>query len=344
MKNRRLVAGVVFTVVAAVATWMGFFGGLSWIQDAYITYKISDKTDKSLITNKEKVRVILCGTGSPQLNGKRGQACTLIAAGGMLFLFDAGENAMRNIEAANVPIQNLSRVFITHFHSDHINGLGALANHSWIYGREEPFQVWGPPGMERISKGFSEVYALDNFYRSAHFVQNNEIANPVAHEILIPRGNASSRVFDSGGVTIDAYVMKHPPVDPAYGYVLQYQGKKIFVSGDTTTDDRYLPAMQDADIVVHEAENSTLIQQGAVVMRRLGQDKFAFVAEHISDYHSDTKNLARMAERANVKHLVLTHLVPAPDGFFSRVLFTWGMSQIYRGKITVGEDGTDIAL
>lgn len=344
MKIRYRVGVIALVFFTALGIWLTQLGGIATIEDAYIAYKTRDKTDRSLLENKEQVRVILCGTGSPQLNSQRGQACTLVAAGGMLFLFDAGENAMRNIEAARVPIQSVTHTFITHFHSDHFNGLGALANHSWIYGRTEPFEVWGPPGMHRITKGFSEVYAQDVGFRSQHFVQNPEIASPRSHEVVVPTGQGMVRVFERDGVSIDAVLMKHPPVEPAYGYLLQYKGKRVFISGDTTTDDRYLSAMQNADLVVHEAHNSTLVQLGAAAMRRLGQHKFAYVAEHVGEYHADTMELARMAERAHVKHLVLTHMVPAPDSWFTRKLFAWGMSRVFRGDITVGEDGMDISL
>jgi ribonuclease Z len=125
---------------------------------------------------------------------------------------------------------------------------------------------------------------------------------------------------------------------------LQYHGKKIFISGDTRVDERYFPAMADADLVVHEALDTGLVRAGGAVMRRLGLNNQAYVTDHIAEYHADTLELAEMAQRARVKHLVLTHMTPSPDGWLTRKIFTWGMSDRYSGDLTVGEDGMTFTL
>lgn len=314
------------------------------VQEAFIEYQVRDKTDHSLVEDKEGIRVILCGTGTPQVNSPRGQACTLVAAGGKLFLFDAGENAMRNVETNHVPSGAISRVFITHWHSDHFNGLGGLINHSWVNGRTEPLMVYGPLGVERVVKGLAMAYADDTRFRSTHFVPNPDLAFAEAHRIVFNREKNSVRVYEQDGVSIDAYRVDHRPVDPALGYLLSYRGKKVFISGDTRVTDLYLPAIQNADLVVHEAINSSLIHQAADAMRRLDRPVEAARAEKVIEYHADTLELARLSQKARVKHLVLTHLIPSPPNFIAKRLFISGMADEYQGKITLGEDAMDIRL
>jgi ribonuclease Z len=145
-------------------------------------------------------------------------------------------------------------------------------------------------------------------------------------------------------VTIDAYRVNHFPVDPAYGYVLRYQGKKIFVSGDTRVTDIYQDALQDADLVIHEALNTHMIEKIAESMERQGLNQKASDARKVIEYHSDTLELASLAEKAKVKHLVLTHLIPAPPNFIAKYLFVRGMADRFNGEITLGEDALEIDL
>jgi len=109
--------------------------GCSKVRDAYLDHKLRDRSDPTFVSDKETLRVLLCGTGTPQGGTGRAQACTLVAAGGMLFLFDAGEGATANLTRYGVPLNDLNRVFVTHWHSDHFNGLATLINHGWVWGR-----------------------------------------------------------------------------------------------------------------------------------------------------------------------------------------------------------------
>ncbi|CAD5109906.1 MBL fold metallo-hydrolase [Zestomonas carbonaria] len=334
------------TKLAALTLLALSLGGCERLQEAFIDTKVKDQTDYSLVQDLSTIRVILCGTGSPQAGSPRGQACTLVAAGGLLFLFDAGENALRNVENNHVPLTALTRVFITHWHSDHFNGLGGLINHTWNSGRQQPFEVYGPPGVERVVQGLAMAYENDVGFRSAHKqpATSPELAFAEPHEVRIAPDQEFTRVFEQNGVTIDAYRVDHHPVDPAYGYVLRYQGKKLFISGDTRVTERYLPAMQDADLVVHEAINSHLINMAAAAFKRTDQHARAEQATRVLSYHADTLALAQLAEKANVRHLVLTHLIPSPTDFVSRRLFVSGMAERFSGVITLGEDAMDIRL
>lgn len=320
--------------------------GCERLQNRFMDAEVKDRTDLSLLEDHTTIRVILCGTGTPQVAASRGQACTLVAAGGRLFLFDAGENAMRNVESNQVPLAALDRVFITHWHSDHFNGLGGLINHTWINGRKTPFEVYGPPGVEQVVQGLAMAYDEDARFRHAHALPPvaQQLAFAQSHEIRLAEGQESVRVYDQDGVTIDAYRVDHHPVDPAYGYVLRYQGKKLFISGDTKVSERYAEAMQDADLVVHEAIASHLIHTAAAALQRTGQAARAEQAVRVLDYHADTLALATLAEKTKVKHLVLTHLIPAPTNFLSRYLFVQGMAERYSGELTLGEDAMDIRL
>ncbi|AQZ63001.1 hypothetical protein BKM31_17410 [[Actinomadura] parvosata subsp. kistnae] len=341
----RIVLAMLLIVPIAGAAAV-YFGG-DRIVEAVINDRLEDDTDYAYVKDTEHIRVLLCGTGSPEISAARAQACTLVAAGGKMFLFDAGEGTTKSLAESDVPIGALDRIFLTHFHSDHFNGLASLVNAIWIWGRTEPLDVWGPVGLDKVVGGLNAAYALDHGYRKdnmPHLNATGPAADAVPHEIDFPAGARSVRVYDEGGVTIDARLVAHEPVAPALGYVITYRGKKVFVSGDTEVSPVNLPAMQNADLVVHEAYATHLIRRAIPIMRKLGRTHDAQVAERTIPYHADTIALAKQAQQAGVKHLVLTHLTPYADGFIARRLFTEGMADHYKGELTVGSDGLLIVL
>lgn len=346
MKARKVRIVLAALLAVALAGTLTAHLGRDRIVEAAIRDRLEDDTDRAFVEDTEHVRVLMCGTGSPEI-GEHAQSCTLVAAGGRMFLFDAGDGTTKSLTESNVPLGELDRAFLTHFHSDHFNGLATLVNAGWIWGRAKPLQVWGPAGLDRVVGGLNAAYALDRGYRTENMPgldATGAAAVAVPHEIEFPGGARSVRVYDEGGVTIDARLVVHDPVAPALGYVLTYRGKKVFVSGDTEVSPVNLPAMRDADLVVHEAYATHLVRRAVPVMRDLGLTHDAEVAERTIDYHADTIALAKQAQQAGVEHLVLTHLTPYPDGFVARRLFTQGMDDHYDGEITLGSDGLLIVL
>ena len=343
MIRKALIALALVLVIGATTAYVARDSLLGWA----IRQRIQQGPDQAFATDHNGIKVLICGTGTPEVSSARAQACTLVAAGGKLFLFDVGDGALRSLSASRIPVNDLEQVFVTHFHSDHFNDLGALINAGWIWGRETPLPVAGPQGLARVMAGFTEAYALDEGYRSAnmpHLAERRAIAGAVAREIAFGEGQRSVRVYDRGGVTIDAVLVAHEPVRPALGYVLRYKGRKLFISGDTKVSPVNLPAMQGADMVVHESYAGHMVRRAIPEMRKLGMEFEARVAERTIPYHADNLALARQAQAAGVKHLVLTHLIPYPNNAVVRAMYTEGMSELYKGPITVAEDGMVLAF
>lgn len=343
MLRRILTALALLLVIGAGAAYAQRDALLGWA----IRQRLADGKDMAFATDHDGIKVLICGTGSPEVSSARAQACTLVAAGGRLFLFDAGDGALRSLSASRIPVNDLERVFVTHFHSDHFNDLGALINAGWIWGRTTPLEVQGPKGLAQVIAGFDAAYALDEGYRSAnmpHLAERRAIARAVPLEIAFPEWTRTVRVYDKDGVTIDAALVAHDPVRPALGYVLRYKGRKLFISGDTEVSPVNLPAMKGADMVVHESYASHMVRRAIPQMKAMGMDFHARVAERTIPYHADNIALAKQAQAAGVKHLVLTHLIPYPENMVVRGMYTEGMGEHFKGQLTVAEDGMVLAF
>ena len=340
----KLLIGLVVLLVAGA--------GLAYAQrDALlgmaIRHRVQQGPDTAFAKDHDGIKVLICGTGSPEVSSARAQACTLVAAGGKLFLFDVGDGSVRSLAASRIPVNDLERVFVTHFHSDHFGDLGVLINAGWIWGRETPLEVQGPVGMAGVISGYEQAYALDEGYRSAnmpHLAERRAVARAAPLEIAFAEGMRSVRVYDKDGVTIDATLVAHDPVRPALGYVLQYKSRKLFISGDTEVSPVNLPAMQGADMVVHESYAGHMVRRAIPEMRRLGMEFHAQVAERTIPYHADNIALAKQAQAAGVKRLVLTHLIPYPENVVVRTMYTEGMRDHFQGETTVAEDGMVLAF
>src|SRR6185437_16462801 len=115
------------------------------------------------------LHVGLCGSGSPMPDPTRAGPCTAVLAGQRLFIVDVGAGAQKTLALMNLPPPRIEAVFLSHFHSDHIDGLGELMLQRWAGGANvRPLPVYGPTGVDQVVQGFEAAYALDRGYRVAH--------------------------------------------------------------------------------------------------------------------------------------------------------------------------------
>ena len=123
------------------------------------------------------LHVYLCGTGSPLPDPSRAGPCLGILAGQSAFIFDTGSGSMRKLARMGFPMGQTKAAFLTHLHSDHIDGLGEMMLQAWIVGsRSTPLPIYGPVGTQQVSGSFVSAYQIDSQYRVAH--HGEKVANP----------------------------------------------------------------------------------------------------------------------------------------------------------------------
>jgi len=333
--------------VAAVLLFLGI--GVSACQRA-VDYQIErnlTRADRGVLTSPD-LTVVLCGTGSPLPDRTRASACTAVIAGGQFVLVDIGPGSWKTADLVNLPTADLSAILLTHFHSDHIGDLGEAVVQSWIAGRAQPLDVYGPAGTAQVVEGFRLAYAQDAGYRVKHHGEAYLPAaagTAIAHEVALgDEADASAVVFERGGLRVTMFRVDHSPVSPAVGYRFDYRGRSVVVSGDTRRSDSVVEHAKGADLLVHEALQKDMVAHVAEVAGRMGLARLAKLASDIPAYHTSPVEAAEVARAAGVKHLVLTHLVPAPTNFLTRRWFVAGMSDVYPGPITIGADGMRFTL
>jgi ribonuclease Z len=293
------------------------------------------------------LHVGLCGAGSPLPAPKASGPCVAVVANGALYVVDVGTDSPRNLTRMGWAASALEGVFITHFHSDHIDGLGELMTLRWAGGSfESPLPVYGPTGIERIVDGFNEAYAQDFIYRQAHHgdsVAPLSAAGGVSQPFRKPAPGKSVTLLDKDGLTIEAFSVTHTPVDPAVGYRFSYKGRTVVISGDTIKDQNIVDMAKGADLLVHEALAANLvalINEGA---RNNQQANLVKITHDIPDYHATPKDAAETAAEAGVGHLLYYHIVPALLVPGQERLFLKGAQDVFE-KYTIGYDGVAFSL
>ena len=135
-----------------------------------MTYVVARSMTSDLLDElPDGLHVALCGAGSPLPDPRRSGPCVAVVAGMQLYIVDAGSGSSRILSRMRIPQGEIDGVLLTHFHSDHIDGLGELLMQRWANGgARAPTPVHGPPGVEEIVDGFNRAYRLDTAYRVAH--------------------------------------------------------------------------------------------------------------------------------------------------------------------------------
>jgi len=288
----------------------------------------------------DALHVFLCGTGSPLADADSAAACTMVIAGGKVYVIDVGPGSQEVAQLAGMPTRALGGVFLTHFHSDHIGELGEWATQSWIAGRTGPFIVYGPPGVDRVVGGFKEAYRQDDEYRIAHHDIENlprTATEWVPHTVPYETG-PGTKVLDEGGLVVTAFAVDHKPVEPAVGYRFDYKGRSVVISGDTDKSSNLESIAKGADLLIHEVLVKRLIAQVSDALGEAGEPRLQRLSSDILDYHTSPSEAAESANAAGVDTLVFTHLVPPVPGPLREWLF---MRDVEAGDVDVmlGEDG-----
>lgn len=299
------------------------------------------------LDRRDAVTVVTCGTGTP-IPSDRAQSCTAVFANGLFLLFDAGDGAQRSMERLRLPVQEIDAVFVTHFHSDHIADIGEVISRSWILGRAAPLPIYGGESVERVVEGFNAVYVLDDNYRVAHHGEDilpPDVSRAVAQPIDDP-GVAGRLVYERDGVAVRAFTVNHPPIEPALGYRVDYAGRSVVISGDTTATESLRGMSAGADVLVAEVLNEELTEAAECALERLGDTRNATLVRDIRTYHIGTVALGELATTAGVDTLVLTHLAPSFDNDDARAdaFFTAPVAAVFDGRLITARDGTRIVV
>jgi len=305
-------------------------------------------TINSAPLSDDALRVAICGSSAPLPSESRAKACVAVFAGGKFYVVDVGPESVENLVLWGIPLSSIGGVLLTHFHSDHIGDLGELNLQTWAGGRPAPLVVYGGPGVERVVEGFNGAYRLDQGYRTLHHTE--KVMPPaawpmIAHtvDLVGPDTGAKDRsalVLDDGALRITAIEVDHSPIAPAYAYRFDYKGRSALITGDLKFHPPLVKAANGVDVLVSEAISTQMTRALGEGASAGGRSSAAAIMHDIEDYHIAPEQAAEIANEAQARLLVFYHLLPAPDGYLARRVFTRGIDEARRGDWTIADDGS----
>jgi ribonuclease BN (tRNA processing enzyme) len=295
-------------------------------------------------TPTQGTKVITLGTrGGPLPSKDRAQSSNLLVVNGTLYLIDAGGGVTRRIVQSGYDFRKIGEVFITHPHSDHSAGLATLMVSQWEYQRAEPVNIYGG-GVEALVKG-----AIDYLTPNAEIRWAEGKKRPMGdtfhgHDIT------PGVIYQDNNVKVIAVENTHfhfQPGTPPYGkyksylYRFETPGRVVFFTGDTGPTDAVTELAKGADVYITEATSPEdvveLYKKNGAWQAKTPAEQEGFL-RHMHEEHVTPEDVGKMAAKAGVKSVVMTHLGASvnPNDDYQR--FIDGAKKYYSGPITLAKD------
>lgn len=280
---------------------------------------VASQANAQQTEDNDDIVVTLLGTGSPALNPKRFGPSTLVQAGGLNLLFDAGRGSSIRMAQVGVQPGEIDAIFLSHFHSDHVNGLTDLWMAGYMLnnpggGRQSPLRLYGGVGLELMAEHMALAFRADTIVRT-----EGRGAPPGSMLIIAREIENDGVIFEEAGVTVTAFAVTH--IDQSYGYRVDYEGRSVLLSGDTGFDENLIEHGRNVDLLIHQ-----------VRMMPPGRD---------NGYHTSPEEAGTVFVRTNTKMGVYSHIILTgfdstdPQAIQDLVART---RTTYDGLLTVGSD------
>ena len=284
-----------------------------------------------LVSGSMATSVMITGSGIPLPSPGRAGAGALVRHDDTLIQVDAGPATLFRLTEAGVDITRLASLVITHHHSDHLMGIPDLVLTRWIRNGERPC----PPLPIHCPAGHAVDYVASLFHNLQPDIEARiglagfpDRPDPTVHPFE-PRESPTA-VATFGEVLVESVLVEHGGVRPAVAYRFSAPDGVVVVSGDTRACDAVEDLAAGADILVHEVLSSAKLIELGLPRRRV---------ERLGRLHAEAPTLGALAARAGVAQLVLTHLMPAPEGPGDEAALVEAIrSGGYDGSVTVASD------
>ncbi len=169
------------------------------------------------------------------------------------FIVDPGDGILRDLnkDYSAKKILEISDIFISHGHHDHIGGVWSLLTYLSVMKKKTPLNIYYPQGcleIESIYKAFNEVYS--------HELKYKIILKPINNSRIIKRKDIIIKPFKVNHRE-PAEIMGESVEVPSLGFKFFNNDLSICYGGDTAYCDNLVKMSKDSDLAIIEAGAET---------------------------------------------------------------------------------------
>jgi ribonuclease BN (tRNA processing enzyme) len=292
-------------------------------------------------------RLITLGTRSgPTPTVERAQTSNLLIVNGALYVIDAGDGVTRRLTRFGANFRSIEDIFITHPHSDHTSGLAALMSVIYDANRIKPVNIYGPPGTEASARGLLQYLMVNSDIRISDGTKSVS-----ADKVFDAHDTGVGLVFQDANIKVTAVENTHfhfQSGSPGYGKYKSYAyrfdtpDRSLVFTGDTGPSDAISMLAKGADMLISEV--TVPIDEYKEVQIRNGRwqaltpEQQAGSIRHMTQEHLTPEEVGKMAERAGVKTVVLTHISATTDPKDDYKRFIEQVKTTFSGQVLVAND------
>ncbi|MCI4646364.1 MAG: MBL fold metallo-hydrolase [Hyphomonadaceae bacterium] len=293
--------------------------------------KPAEQAAPSAVAAELDFTVTILGSGTPIASRTQVGAAILVKAGSQTLLFDCGRGCTSRLAQYDLSLgPQIDKLFLTHLHSDHIVGIPDLWLNGWTQGRQGPLRIWGPEGTYDMLESLRKAFAADLSYRNAG---PDKPAPPALENHVTRIPEQGGVVFQTGGVTVTAFPVIHARIQ-AYGFRIDYAGKSVLISGDTSATPNLATYGAGADLALLEVVSPAMEEA-------LRQAYPAAMVEMILRLHLTPEQAGQTLAEIAPELGVYYHTVTGCESD-KALLETTG--KYHRGSVIVASDLTEIRL
>jgi ribonuclease BN (tRNA processing enzyme) len=283
---------------------------------------------------KPRTKIVFLGTkGGPRVGVGPSNPANLVMVNDTPFVIDCGMGVSHQLVSAGVPLESVKYIFISHHHSDHNLEYGNLVYNAWATGLSTPIHSFGPKGIEAMTKTYWELNKFDVETRI------EDEGRPDPRKLLIAKDiDQDGVVLQTADVKVTAFRTPHPPITDNFAYKFETPDGTIVFSSDTNYNPKLAEFAKGADVLVHEAIYLPWVDR---LVTRVKNG--ATLKKHLLESHTAAEDVGRIADAAQVKVLVMSHLVP---GELDVTDDNWSSEakKHFKGRLIVARDLMELTL
>ena len=250
------------------------------------------------------IKVTILGSGTPRVNIDRFSQSILIEHKNDKFLFDAGRGALLRLNQSRILPNEIENIFFTHLHSDHILGFSDILMTGWVYHRQKPLNIFGPPGtinfVDSTIRSFEEDIKVRSLPPESLNVENLKSNIEIIYDDF---------TYNKNGLTIETFAVKHEPFTYAFGFKIFNSKYCMVISGDTTYSKQVIEKSKNCDLLIHEiahASEHTL-------------EKYP-KAKGVISYHTDASQVSKIINTVKPRLTILNHVLSLDGSSDEKIL------------------------